>query len=81
MNTATQAHLLKNFNLFINKPLSSLEAKEDFGRLLQYQEAIEILAKRRVPQEVIEQAEGATEIRLELTTWKPQPRIAIFINR
>lgn len=80
MNAATNTQLLRTFNLFIRKPLNNPEAKENFGRVLQYQEAIEILSKRRVPQAVIEQASEAVEIRLEQTTWKPQPRIAIFTH-
>ena len=81
MNTTTKAQFLKTFNLFINKPLSNPEEKDKFGRVLQYTEAIELLAKRKVPQAVIEEAGDAVEIRIEETTWKPQPRIAIFINK
>lgn len=80
MNTATKIQLLRTFNIFVHKPIANEKAKEEFGRVLQYQEAIEILAKRGVPKAVIEQACDAVEIRLERTTWKSHPRIAISTN-
>lgn len=81
MNTSTRTQFLRTFNLFINKPLSNQEETAKFGRVLEYKEAIELLAKRKVPQAVIKEASDAVEIRIEETTWKPQPRISIFIKQ